>query len=84
MTFSPEIKRKIKQFAQDEAQHYLDEARLTYAEKLRRDVGRLKNEFKSSVDKFKLRSEAHLDAQNDMALYMNDYMQDLVAEGLSE
>lgn len=84
MTFSPETKRKIKQFAKNEARHYLDEAQLTYAEKLRRDVGRLKSEFTSSVDKFKLRSEAHLEAQNDMALYMNDYMRDLVAEGLSE
>ncbi|MCX7746204.1 MAG: hypothetical protein N2645_04835 [Clostridia bacterium] len=84
MSFSHEIKRKINQFAKEQSQHYLDEAEMTYMEKLRRKTGQTKNKIMAKLAKFKNRSETSLEAQNDMILYMSDYMNDLIAEGFSE
>lgn len=37
------IQQKINQFAKDHAQHYLEEAEMTYLEKLRRKTGQTKH-----------------------------------------
>ncbi|WP_054950428.1 hypothetical protein [Numidum massiliense] len=84
MSFSPKIKEKMNQFAKEQSRHYLEEAEMTYLEKLRRKTGQAKNKFMAKLAKFKSRSETSLEAQNDMVLYMSDYMNDLIAEGLSE
>ena len=84
MSFSHEIKEKISQFAKEQSQHYLDEAEMTYMEKLRRKTGQTKSKIIAKLAKFKSRSETSLEAQNDMILYMSDYMKDLTAEGFSE
>ena len=57
---------------------------MTYMEKLRQEIGRGKKKVRSALGKLKSRSEASLEAENDMVLYMSDYMNDLIAEGLSE
>lgn len=84
MSFSREVKEKMNQFAQEQSQHYLDEAEMTYMEKLRRKTGQAKNKLLKKLAKFKNRSETSLEAQNDMIIYMSDYMNDLIAGGLSE
>lgn len=84
MTFSQDIKDKIYQFAKEQAQYYLDEAEMTYLEKLRRKTGQTKSKIAAKLAKLKSRSETSLEAQNDLILYMSDYMKDLMAKGLSE
>lgn len=84
MTFNQKTKKKIEQFAREQAQHYLQEAEMTYIEKLRQEIDRGKNKVISMLRKLKGRSEASLEAENDMILYMSDYISDLMAEGLSE
>ncbi len=84
MSFSHEIKEKINQFAKEQSQHYLEEAEMTYMEKLRRKTYQTKSKIMAKLAKLKSRSETSLEAQNDMILYMSDYMNDLIAEGLSE
>lgn len=84
MSFSHEIKEKINQFAKEQSQHYLEEAEMTYMEKLQRKTYQTKSKIMAKLAKLKSRSETSLEAQNDMILYMSDYMNDLIAEGLSE
>lgn len=84
MTFSQETKKKIEQFARGQVQHYLQEAEMTYMEKLHQEIDRGKKKVMSTLGKLKGRSEASREAENDMILYMSDYMNDLIAEGLSE
>lgn len=84
MSFSHEMKDKINQFAREQSQHYLEEAEMTYMEKLKRKTGQTRNKVAAKLAKFKSRSETSLEAQNDMILYMSDYMNDLIAEGFSE
>lgn len=40
MSFNHEIQQRINQFAEEQAQHYLEEAEMTYLEKLRKKPGR--------------------------------------------
>ncbi|KHF29508.1 hypothetical protein LR68_01869 [Anoxybacillus sp. BCO1] len=42
--FSHEMKEKIKQFAKEQAPYYLEEAEMTYMEKLRRKTGETKKQ----------------------------------------
>jgi hypothetical protein len=84
VTFSQEIKDKMVQFAKEQSQYYLDEAEMTYLEKLRRKTGQTRSKIAAKLAKFKGRSETALEAQNDLILYMSDYMKDLMEKGLSE
>ncbi|MFS0722465.1 hypothetical protein [Paenibacillus sp. 1P07SE] len=84
MSFSRETTDKLNRFAKEQSQHYLDEAEMTYLEKLRRKTGQTKGRMMAKLAKFKRRSETSLEAQNDMLLYMSDYMSDLIAQGMSE
>ncbi|AEG59713.1 hypothetical protein [Desulforamulus ruminis] len=84
MSFSHEVKERINRFAKEQSQYYLEEAEMTYMEKLRRKTGQTKSKIMARLAKFKNRSETSLEAQNDMILYMSDYMNDLIAEGCSE
>lgn len=84
MNFSDEIKEKIKQFAKEQSQYYLEEAEMTYLEKLRYKTGQIKNKFTAKLAKLKRRSDLAIEAQNDMILYMSDYMKDLIEKGFSE
>jgi len=84
VTFSQEIKDKMVQFAKEQSQYYLDEAEMTYLEKLRWKTGQTRSKIAAKLAKFKGRSETALEAQNDLLLYMSDYMKDLMEKGLSE
>src|SRR5690606_27396664 len=84
MSFSRETVEKINKFAKEQSQHYLEEAEMTYMEKLRRKSDQTKGKIMAKLAKFKSHSDTALEAQNDMILYMSDYMKDLIAEGLSE
>lgn len=84
MRFSDEIQQKINQFSKEQAQLYLEEAEMTYLEKLRKKTGQTKREISRKLARFKGSSEQGREAQNDMILYMSDYIQDLISQGLSE
>ena len=84
MGFSGETQQKINQFAKEQAQYYLDDAEMTYIEKLRRKTGQTKQKIGRKLARFKRDSDRALEAQSDMILYMSDYMNDLMSKGLSE
>jgi len=84
MSFSLEAQQRIEQFAREQSQHYLEEAEMTYLEKLRKKSGQTKRKIGRKLARFKGRSEQGREAQNDMILYMSDYMEDLMSKGLSE
>lgn len=84
MNFSREIQEKINRFVKDQSQNYLQDAEMTYMEKLRRKTGQTKRKVGTKLARFKGQSNKGLEAQNDMLLYMSDYMNDLMSQGLSE
>lgn len=84
MKISLETKQKIEQFAEEQSKQYLDEAEMTYLEKLRLKTGEAKNKLNKKRIRLRSNSEQGLEAQNDMILYMHDYIEDLLTQGLSE
>ncbi|MFY9189398.1 MAG: hypothetical protein WAO22_09120 [bacterium] len=62
MNFNQETRKKIEQFAKEQSQYYLQEAEMTYMEKLRQEIGRGKKKVRSALGKLKSRSEASLEA----------------------
>ena len=84
MTFNKETQRKIDQFAKEQSQLYLEESEMTYLEKLRRKAGQTRSKLNRKLARFRGSSEQALEARNDMFLYMSDYMNDLISQGLSE
>ncbi|MCD4840210.1 hypothetical protein LRS37_15355 [Neobacillus sedimentimangrovi] len=84
MNFSNEMKEKIKQFAKEQSQYYLEEAEMTYLEKLQHQIGQTKRKVTNKLSKLKTRSNVSIDVQNDLILYMSDYMNDLMEKGVSE
>lgn len=84
MNFSREIQQKMNHFAKEQSELYLDDAEMTYMEKLRRKNGKAKEKINAQLAKFKNSSAQSREAQDDMILYMSDYMNDLISQGLSE
>ena len=84
MNFSNEMKERIKQFAKEQSQYYLEEAEMTYLEKLQHQIGQTKRKVTNKLSKLKTRSNVSIDVQNDLILYMSDYMNDLMEKGVSE
>ena len=84
MGFSRETQEKISQFAKQQSRYYLSEAEMTHIEKLRKKAGQTKKSIGRKLSRFKGISSHALEAQNDMVLFMSDYMNDLISTGLSE
>ncbi|CAG5083025.1 Putative uncharacterized protein [Thermobacillus xylanilyticus] len=84
MSLSRETIDKIRKFAKEQSRYYLEDAEMTYMEKMRRKSAQTRDRIMKKLAKFKNRSETALEAQNDMILYMSDYMNDLIAQGYSE
>jgi hypothetical protein len=84
MSFNSETQGKINQFAKEQSRHYLDAAQMTYMEKLRYKAGSAKRKAAAKLARFKNNSEQAVEAQNDMILYMSDYMSDLISKGMTE
>jgi len=84
MSFSQETIRKIEQFAREQSQYYLEDAEMTYMEKLRRKSGQARAKIGRKMARLKNRSEQADEAECDMILYMSDYIEDLAAKGMSE
>ncbi|MBO0470277.1 hypothetical protein JZO66_06950 [Enterococcus sp. DIV0242_7C1] len=84
MTINHEIQQKIKQFAKEQSTLYLDDAEMTYMEKLRRKAGKSREKIGTKISRFKNTSDKSREMQDDMILYMNDYISDLIANGMSE
>ncbi len=85
MSFSREIQEKINRFAKEQSRNYLQDAEMTYMEKLRKKGGQTKQKIDKQLSKFKGRSDQGQEAQDDMMLYISDYMNDLISsQGLTE
>jgi len=84
MNFSSETMEKIRKFAKEQSRYYLEEAEMTYLEKMRHKSAQIRSRIMTKLEKFKKRSEMALEAENDMILYMSDYMNDLIRQGHSE
>ena len=84
MNFNQETQKKIDQFAKEQSQHYLDAAEMTYMEKLRNKTDTAKKKIGAKMARFKGSSEQAVDAQNDLILYMSDYISDLMSSGMTE
>ena len=84
MSFSREIQEKIDRFTKEQSQNYLQNAEMTYIERLRRKSNSTKQKVGIKLEKFKGQSNKGLEAQNDMIVYMTDYMNDLILQGLTE
>lgn len=84
MSFSREIQERINRFTKEQSQNYLQDAEMTYIEKLRKKSGQTKRKIDKQLSKFKGRSDQGREAQDDMILYMSDYMNDLMSQGLTE
>ena len=84
MSFSRETQEKINRFAKEQSPHYLQDAEMTYMERLHRKSGQAKQNIVRKMARFKGQSDKGLEAQNDMIVYINDYMNDLLSQGFSE
>lgn len=84
MSISHETQQRVNQFAKEQSRYYLDAAEMTYMEKLRRKTDSTKRKINTRLARFKGSSGQAIDAQNDLILYMSDYISDLVAKGVSE
>ena len=84
MAINHDTQQKINQFAREQSELYLSAAEMTYIEKLRRKAGRTYDKMNSKLARFKNTSDKSREAQDDMILYMNDYMDDLIANGMNE
>ncbi|MCL2462547.1 MAG: hypothetical protein FWF44_07770 [Defluviitaleaceae bacterium] len=84
MSFSNDTQQKMDEFAREQSRRYLDKAEMTYMEKLREKAGGAKRKAAAKLARFKGSSERGKEAYNDMVLYMSDYMNDLIAQGMPE
>lgn len=84
MSISAETKKKIDQFAKEQAAYYLEDAELSYLEKLRKKGALTKEKVARKLDRFRNSTGRSHDAQGELILYVTDSMADLMAEGLSE
>ncbi len=84
MSFSKEVQEKMEQFAKEQSRCYLDAAEMTYMEKLRMKADQAKGKVGRKLSRFRNTSDEAREAQDDMVLYMSDYMNDLMSGGMSE
>lgn len=84
MNISNETQQKINRFADEHSQHYLENTEMTYMEKLRGKSSRVKNKVGEKMAKFRSHSERGREVRGDIILYMNDYMSDLISQGMNE
>ena len=84
MSLSNETNQKINKFAEEQAQNYLENSEMTYMEKLRKKGSQTKSKIGAKLAKFKAHSEKGNEVKDDMALYMSDYISDLISRGMSE
>jgi len=84
MTISDETEKKIDAFAQEQSRYYLDRTQMTYWEKAQAKVDKTRRKAGAKAAKFKMRSDQAQEAQEDLQTYMNDFIEDLLEQGVSE
>ena len=84
MSFSHETQEIINEFAKEQSGYYLDAAEMTYMEKLRKKAGQNKQKAGRKLSRFRQKSIHSIEAQNDLILFMSDYINDLISKGLTE
>ena len=84
MTVSERSKDEINQFAKAQALHYLDIAEMTYLEKVKAKGQNARHRAARKLKRFKPGSDDAAEVQNDLILYMHDYMEDMLSQGIPE
>jgi len=84
MTVSNETRKRIEDFSREQSRYYLDRAHMTYWEKLQNKAEQTQRKVAKKAERFKFRSQQSEEAQGDLMLYMNDFMEDLIAQGATE
>ena len=84
MSLSKETIEEIERFAKEQANKHLSDAELSYFERLSKKSDDTKNKIMNKISKFKVTSDDVKEASDDLSLYMEDYMNDLMAQGHSE
>ena len=84
MSLSNDTKQKINKFAEEQTQNYLESSEMTYIEQLRKKSARTKDNIGAKMAKFKAHSKKGEEVRDDMVLYMSDYINDLISQGISE
>jgi len=84
MTISDETKKRIEDFSREQSRFYLDRAHMTYWEKLQSKAEQTQRKVVQKASQFKFRSQQSEEAQGDLMLYMNDFVEDLIAQGATE
>ena len=84
MSISNDTKKKMESFAREQSQNYLSDAELSHIERLRKKGAQTKEKIEAKLSRFKGTSDKSAEAQGDMLLYMSDYMNDLISQGMNE
>ncbi len=84
MSLSQETHQKIQEFAEEQSQHYIEAAEMTYLEQLKKNTTNAKHSLRKELAKFRPSSKQTQEARNDLVVYMADYMNDLIAQGSTE
>jgi len=84
MTISEETKKRIEDFSREQSRFYLDRAHMTYWEKLQDKAEKTQRKVADKAAQFKFRSQQSEEAQGDLMLYMNDFVEDLLSQGVPE
>lgn len=84
MNLSSQTKQQIERFSKEQSRHYLESAELSYLQKIQQKGKVTREKLESKIKKITGNSTQNKEAQEDMMLYMTDYIMDLVANGMSE
>ena len=84
MSYSPELQKKIEEFADEQSQYYLESAEKGYLVELKHKgkatVKKLEDKMKSITGNPVRKKEA----KDDLILFMSDFISDLIDGGMSE
>ena len=84
MELSKETMENIQKFAKENASGYLSDAELSVFERLAKKGDRAKSKIIKNVSRLKVTSDQSKEAADDLSVYMEDYIEDLVSEGHTE
>lgn len=84
MSLQENTKQEISRFADEQSLNYLEQAEMSYQERLKQKLEQTKKKASGKLSRFKNHSDKALEAKNDLTLFMTDYINDLISQGLSE
>lgn len=84
MAISAETRQKMEGFAREQAAYYLEDAEISYLEKLRKKGAKTREKMRAKLDRFHGHTVQSGEAQADLLLLMTDSISDLLAQGMTE